>query len=129
MAPCVNCRTVSGRPVPNPTWVSPKPAPSDWVTKSRKQTWLFLKPGVFRLARLLPTTSMAVDVALSADSAVENDVNMRTAPFLCLRIGVGKQVEVRADCRDILACIHGLLQLLKLRQLGDELHTVRRLHG
>src|SRR3954454_20240397 len=82
MAPCVNCRTVSGRPVPKPTWVSPKPAPNDWVTRSRKQTWLFLNPGVFRLARLLPTTSMAVDVAFSADSAVENDVNMRTAPFM-----------------------------------------------
>ena len=54
-----------------------EPAPRDWVTRSRKQTWLVLNPGVFRFARLLPTTSMAVDVAFSADSAVENDVNMR----------------------------------------------------
>jgi hypothetical protein len=28
------------------------------------------------LARLLPTTSMAVEVALSADRAVEKEVNM-----------------------------------------------------
>jgi hypothetical protein len=31
---------------------------------------------VFMLARLLPTTSMAVEVALKADSAVEKEVNI-----------------------------------------------------
>src|SRR3954453_10923383 len=95
-APCVNCRTVRGWPVPNPTWVSPSPAPRDCVTRSRKQTWLVLKPGVLRFARLLPTTSMAVEVAARAESAVEKDVNMRTL-LLCLGFRGEDLIELRAD--------------------------------
>src|ERR1017187_7894378 len=76
IAPWVNWRMVIGVPVPNPTWVSPSPAPSDSVTRSRKYVVLSLNPGVLRLARLLPTTSMAVEVASSAERAVEKDVNI-----------------------------------------------------
>src|ERR1039457_654452 len=76
IAPWVNWRMVIGVPVPNPTWVSPRPAPSDSVTRSRKLVVLSLNPGVLRLARLLPTTSMAVDMASSAERAVEKDVNI-----------------------------------------------------
>src|SRR5579864_4572641 len=74
-APWVNWRVVCGTPVPNPTWVSPRPAPSDSVTRSWNETALALNPVVLRLARLLPTTSMAVVLAFSADNAAENDVN------------------------------------------------------
>src|SRR5580698_2616109 len=76
MAPCEKSRIVIGVAVPNPTWVVPRPAPSDCVTRSLKLISLALKPVEFMLARLLPTTSMAVEVALSAESAVENDVNI-----------------------------------------------------
>jgi len=54
----------------------PSPAPRDCVTRSLKVTSLVLKPVEFILARLLPTTSMAVEVAFNAESAVENDVNI-----------------------------------------------------
>jgi hypothetical protein len=77
-APCVNWRNVVGVPTPNPTCVSPRPAPRDWVTRSWKETSLFLNPTVFRFARLLPTTSMAVEQAASAERAVENDVNIKS---------------------------------------------------
>src|SRR5438132_10038565 len=89
---------VNGRPVPKPTWVSPSPAPSDCVTRSRKYTELFLKPGVLRFARLLPTTSTAVEKALSAESAVENEVNM---PIL-LRVPGLRRLGRRfaQSCRD-----------------------------
>src|SRR5690242_943574 len=71
--PCVKLRKVSGCAVPKPTWVSPRPDPIDCVTRSRKLTLLPLKPGVLRFARLLPTTSTAVAMALSAESADENE--------------------------------------------------------
>src|SRR5450631_1664091 len=72
-APWVNCLTVNGVPVPKPTCVSLNPAPRDCVTRSRNSTALVLSPGVFMLARLLPTTSMAVEVAFKAESAVEKE--------------------------------------------------------
>ena len=50
--------------------------PSDCVTRSENETTVSLKPGVFRFARLLPTTLMAVSSAVSAESAVENEANM-----------------------------------------------------
>src|SRR4051812_44137001 len=117
MAPCVNCRIVSGRPVPKPTWVSPSPAPRDCVTRSRKYTTFVLNPGVFRFARLFPTTSTAVAVALRAESAVEKEVNIDFSCRLCGRdLGLDQTVQVAAHPGDILAHIHGLLQLLELSQ-------------
>src|SRR5579863_1932797 len=55
----------------------------DWVTKSWNETSLLLNPMVFRFARLLPVTEMAVEKAESAESAVENDIDMR-APYECV---------------------------------------------
>ena len=77
IAPCEKLVTVSGVAVPNPTWVLPRPAPNDWVTRSLKLISAALNPVEFMLARLLPTTSMAVEVAFSAERAVENEVNIR----------------------------------------------------
>src|SRR5271157_5866991 len=121
MAPWVNSRTVSGCPVPNPTCVSPSPAPRDSVTRSRKHTSLVLNPGVFMFARLLPTTSMAVEVAFNAESAVENEVNicfsrlsLRTRS--CGGAAVGHElIQIRADGANVLAGIDGLRKLLELR--------------
>src|SRR3954469_4923757 len=70
---------VIGVPTPNPTCVEPRPAPIDWVTRSWKETTLPLNPGVLRFARLLPTTSIAVVSALSAESAVEKDVSIMSS--------------------------------------------------
>src|SRR5579883_612171 len=79
--PCVNCRKVIGCAVPKPIWVSPSPDPIDCVTRSRKLNELALNPVVFRFARLLPTTSTAVDMALSAESADENEPGMESPYF------------------------------------------------
>src|ERR1022692_129546 len=132
--PCVNSRTVKGVPVPNPTWVSPSPAPRDWVTKSRNSTALVLKPGVFRFARLLPTTSIAVEVALSAERAVENDVVNIHFSVSRLRDGGAcalchELVQILADRRNILSRVDGLLQLLELRELRHKLCPVTRVQG
>src|SRR4051812_14076572 len=128
MAPWLNSRTVSGCPVPNPTWVSPRPAPRDCVTRSRNRTWLVLNPGVFKLARLLPTTSMAVEVAFSADSAVEKDENMNFSVLRLVLARVGaccyQMNEVLPDRLDFSARIDRLFQLLELRQLPEELRAV-----
>jgi hypothetical protein len=51
----------------------------DCVTKSWNETSLLLNPIVFRFARLLPVTEMAVEKAESAESAVENEIDI-TAP-------------------------------------------------
>src|ERR1035438_7571861 len=99
IAPWVNWRMVIGVPVPNPTWVSPSPAPSDSVTRSRKQVVLSLNPGVLRLARLLPTTSIAVDMASSAERAVEKDVNISVSCQLVVWV-----VPVVMDCSSVWNC-------------------------
>ncbi len=52
----------------------------DWVTRSWKDTSLVLNPIVFKFARLLPVTEMAVENAESAESAVENEIDM-SAPY------------------------------------------------
>src|SRR5258708_7914945 len=131
-APCVNWRTVKGRPVPKPTWVSPRPAPSDCVTRSRNETTLALNPGVLRLARLLPTTSIAVALALSADNAAENEVNgigIDLLWFDCVsglwsRGDRSRRRQTGLDGVQVLAHRHRLLELRKLRQLRHELAAV-----
>src|ERR1700720_2214826 len=126
IAPWVNCRIVIGAPTPNPTWVSPRPAPNDSVTRSWKETVLLLKPVVLRFARLFPTTEMAVDSAASAESAVEKDANMKSPLWLWCRLcaaggaggrGAGQGVQ-------ILPHLDFLFERAKLRQLRHELSTV-----
>src|SRR5579863_5914827 len=67
--------SVMGVPTPTPTWV-PFPSVSD--IKSSNDTMLALYPVVLRFARLLPTTSIAVEEASRAERAVEKDVSMRS---------------------------------------------------
>src|SRR5215471_7690812 len=117
---------VSGCAVPNPTWVAPRPAPSDCVTRSRKYTTLFLKPGVLRFARLLPTTSTAVAVALSADNAVENEVNIGLLLGDWVGAVLRKLIQIRAHRRQILAHVERLLELLELRELREKLNAIGR---
>src|SRR5258708_6259155 len=80
-APCEKFRRVMGRPTPKPTCAWPIPEPNDCVTRSWNWTELDLNPVVSRLARLLPTTSTAVDVAASAESAVEKEEIDMIAPM------------------------------------------------
>src|SRR5208283_1627391 len=63
-------------PTPMPTCAGFKAAPSDWDIRSENSTCSALKPAVFRLARLLPDTSIAFVSAVSAESAAENPGNI-----------------------------------------------------
>src|ERR1017187_3582855 len=131
MAPCAKLRSEIGVAVPNPTWVVPNPAPNDCVTRSLKLISLALKPVEFMLAKLLPTTSMAVEVAVSAERAVDKDVNISFSPlFAGGSVGGGQRgrdfIQVLAYRRDVLALIHRLLHGLELSQLRHELCAVGR---
>src|ERR1039458_6780954 len=131
MAPCAKLRSVIGVAVPNPTWVVPNPAPNDCVTRSLKLISLALKPVEFMLAKLLPTTSMAVEVAFSAESAVEKDVNISfSLLFAGCRVAGGQIghdfIQVCVYGRNVLALIHRLFHGLELSKLRHELCAVGR---
>src|SRR5271165_2737623 len=74
--------SVVGVPTPNPTCALCRPAPMASVTRSWKETLLALNAMVFKFARLLPVTSMAVEKADRAESAVENEA-MVVLPYEC----------------------------------------------
>src|SRR5258708_3518829 len=123
---------VVGRPTPKPTCVSPSPAPSDCVTRSWNETALALNPVVFKLARLLPTTSTAVACALSAESAVEKDVNIESPLFPCcwcwyLGSGVRLRGQKSVNGCEFLVHVHRLFEAAELGELRNELDTVLRL--
>src|SRR5271166_5497247 len=132
MAPWEKLVSVIGVPTPPPTCVLPPP-PSDCVTRSENETTVSLKPGVFRFARLLPTTLMAVSSAVSAESAAENDANM-ICPYCSdgvLRFRRGRRIgrQQGHDLVQIGCALAVFLERGKLRQLGDERRSVRRLGG
>src|SRR5579863_7019891 len=128
MAPWVNSAAVVGVPTPNPTCVFPRPALMDWVTRSWKETWLALKAMVSRLARLLPVTSIAVEKAESADSAVENEpikfpLRLRASGRGRLRT-CGRAGQHAVDAVQVRAHLNLLFKRAELRELGNELSSI-----
>ena len=75
MDPCVNCLLVPVVATPAPITVDPEVCPM--MSLNRMES--VLNPVVFKLARLLPTTSKAVLFAANPESAVEKD--MYQSPF------------------------------------------------
>src|SRR6185295_10288318 len=71
MDPCVNCLVVPVVATPAPIEVEPEVCPMMSLNRIASD----LNPLVFRLERLLPTTSRAVLFAASPDSAVEKDMS------------------------------------------------------
>ena len=75
MDPCVKSKLVPEVATPAPICVEPEVSPRtslNWMASA-------LNPVVFKLARLLPTTSKAVLFAASPESAVAKD--MSQSPF------------------------------------------------
>src|SRR5947209_2798981 len=136
-APCENSRNVVGRPTPNPTCVCPRSAPSDWVTRSWNETTLVLYPVVFRFARLLPTTSIAVESAFRAESADEKEANnVFLLGFCCCIGGTGRLVgrcctrggvQHPFDGIQILPHLNRLFKPAELRKLCHELGAILRI--
>src|ERR1700730_1818558 len=124
MDPCVNCLLVPEVATPAPISVDPEVCPMmslNWISSA-------LNPVVFKLARLLPTTSKAVLFAASPESAVEKD--MSQSPFLGLirssggPIGRIRGAGGRRGRLQFLADSDQLLKLAELRQLSDKLDGI-----
>src|SRR5580704_17197997 len=91
-----------------------------------------LNPAVFRFARLLPTTSMAVALALKPERAVENDVDISSPVKLSTRRsrrsvgpGCGAWRQHGFDRVQVGSHIGGIRKIGEIGQLGDEAGSVR----